>query len=209
MKRLAALSLAIALVSGSIQARGQELLDRSPVLYAGPPVLTQAAADCALGLIKLQAAVASGVDAIEITAETRQIWRNYLAANYPNLLPGYQYQFGPLACMALGNFSSIMTQASALERETYRQQWIATLPPVLEFLDPVLRAASVARAANQRMRALEQLRAARQSAPPAVQSPDPAAAWRRQQEMANSLAAFNGRMNNIYVPNLMRAMSGR
>lgn len=197
------------LVGAPIQARAQQSLDRSPVLYAGPPILTQAAADCALDLIKLKAAVASGVDAIEVTSETRQIWRSYLAANYPNLLPQYQFQFGPLACLALGNFSTIIAHASARERETYRQQWAASLPPVLEFLDPVLRAAAVARTSNQRLRALEQLRAAEQTAPPAIPSPDPSAAWRRQQETANSLAGFNNRMNNIYIPNLMRAMSGR
>jgi len=207
MKRLAALSFAIALVSAPIEAQAQASLDRSPILYSGPPVLTQAAADCALGLIKLKASIVNGVDSIEITAELRLIWRNYLAENYPNLHPQYQLQFGPLACLAFENLSRVIVQASALERETYRQQWAASLPPELEFLAPALRNARSLHSVVQQ--AIEQSRAAQQTAPPATQSPDPYAAWRRQQEITNSLTNFNNSMSNIYIPNLMRAMSGR
>jgi hypothetical protein len=44
-------------------------------------------------------------------------------------------------------------------RESYRQTWAASLPPVLQFLEPVMRAAPHLRALKQQVRACEEMRA--------------------------------------------------
>ena len=98
-----------------------------------------------------------GIDLIEVTEETRQIWRNYLAVNITKLAPADQYEYGPLACSTLNN----VTAMSPLMRETYRRTWSSSLLPILQFLEPVLRAARQLRALKEQSRAIQQLRAER------------------------------------------------
>ena len=50
---------------------------------------------------------------------------------------------------------------SPLMRETYRRIWSSSLLPILQFLEPVLRAAPQLRALKEQSRAVQQLRAER------------------------------------------------
>jgi hypothetical protein len=152
MKRFAVLSFIIGLLT--VPTRAQESLPAAPEGY-GLAVVTPQVADCALDLIKFKAAVVMGIDLIEVTEETRQIWRNYLAINYSKLAPADQHEYGPLACPTLDN----LRQASPFMRESYRQTWAASLPPVLQFLEPVMRSAPHLRALKQQVRAYEEMRA--------------------------------------------------
>ncbi len=149
MKRFAILGFIIGLLT--VPTRAQEPF---PEGY-GLDVVTPQVADCALDLIKFKAAVVMGIDLLEVTEETRQIWRSYLAINLTKLAPADQHEYGPLACPTLNN----LTQASPVVRESYRQTWTASLPPVLQFLEPVMRAATDLRAFKQQVRAYEQMRA--------------------------------------------------
>jgi hypothetical protein len=162
------------------------------ILSYGPPVLTLGATDSAIYLIKFRAAAVTGVDVIEVTDETLQMWRTYLVTNYPMLADRY---FFANAQTELATVIQKWPQMPQVERELSQHMWAASLPPLLQFIEPVFPA-------------VRQLRAAPQSLAPRVRNdPDPVAAWRTQQETANSLAGFNSRMSNIYLPNLLQAMS--
>jgi len=152
MRRIAVLSFIIGLVTVPIRVQAQEPLPDGWGLG-----MTREMADCSLDLIKFKTAVVMGIDLIDVTEETRQIWRNYLAVNLTKLPPADQYEYGPLACSTLNN----VTAMSPSMRENYRQTWSSSLLPVLQFVEPVLRAAPQLRASKQQSRAMEQLRAER------------------------------------------------
>jgi hypothetical protein len=171
------------------------------VLSYGPPVLTQEAADCALGLVDFMAAVVRGVDLIDVTEEMRQIWRNHLVTYYPMLTPADRYWFAN-APATLASINAMWPQTPPMAREMWRQSWAATLPPILQFIEPVLRAAQ-----QQQVWHLSHLTDNLQNAtPPTPQSPDPVAAVDREQQVAVDLAKFNVRMTDL-TSTLMRAMS--
>jgi hypothetical protein len=172
------------------------------VLSYGPPVLTQNAADCALGVIDFMAAVVRGVDLIDVTEEMRQIWRNYLASYYPMLAPADRYWFAN-APATLANTNAMWPQMSPMIRETWRQTWAASLPAILQFIEPVVYAAQ-----QQQVGHLTHLTDNPQNAaPPVTEVADPAAAVNREQQNAIGLARFNTNMTML-TTNLMRAMSG-
>src|SRR5262245_30932757 len=172
------------------------------VLSYGPPVLTQEAADCALGLVDFMAAVVRGVDLIDVTEEMRQIWRKHLATYYPMLTPADRYWFAN-APATLASINAMWPQTPPMAREMWRQSWAATLPPILQFIEPVLRAAQ-----QQQVWHLSHLTDNLQNAAPtAPPSSDPVAAVHREQQIADNLAAFNNRMTFL-TTNLMHAMSG-
>src|SRR5690349_5661396 len=110
------------------------------VLAYGPPPLVQYAADCALGVIDFMAAVVRGVDLIEVTEQMRQLWRNYLAQYYPMLAPADRLWFAN-APATLAQIYANWPQMAPYTRELWRQTWSVSLPPVLQFIEPVLQAA--------------------------------------------------------------------
>jgi len=188
MKRIAVVSLVIGLLGAPLPAQAQQWAPQ-------PPLLTQEAADCALGMIKLMAAEVRGADLIEVTQETRQLWHVHLANNYPYLVPEAQAWFAN-ACATLDAAIKVTPQLDPMIRQRQRQIWASSVQPFLQFLQPVLLAA-------------QQLRAAQQNAASAATpNRDPVAELQRQREIANSLSAHNNRMN-VLNSDLMRAMSGR
>jgi hypothetical protein len=124
MRRFAVLSFIIGLLTVTIRVQAQEPLPEGWGLG-----MTREMADCGLDLIKFKAALVMGIDLIEVTEETRQIWRNYLTVNLSKLAPSDQYEYGPLACSTLKN----VTAMSPLMRENYRRTWSSSLLPVLQF----------------------------------------------------------------------------
>ncbi len=189
------------------------------VLSFGPPALTQYAADCALGVIDFMAAVVRGVDLIDVTEEMRQIWRNYLAQYYPMLAPADRFWFAN-APATLSQINAYWPQTPPYAREMWRQTWAATLPGILQFVEPVLQAARQQEVwhlshLDTPPQATQNYSAAPQAyVPPAqpayvapAQPANPAAAVHRQQQIADNLSAFNNRMSFL-TTNLMRAYSG-
>jgi len=73
--------------------------------------MTREMADCGLDLVKFKAAVVMGIDLIEVTEETRQIWRNYLAVNITKLAPADQ-KFGVIICPSTLQSSLLPTNTS-------------------------------------------------------------------------------------------------
>ena len=175
------------------------------VLVFGPPPLTQYAADCALGVIDFMAAVVRGVDMIDVTEEMRQIWRNYLAQYYPMLAPPDRVWFAN-APATLAQINASWPQMPDYAREMWRQTWAATLPPILQFIEPVLQAAR-----QQQVWHLSHLDSVPQQNSPvtysAPQTSNPAQAVHQQRQIADNLAAFNNRMTFL-TTNLMRAYGG-
>jgi hypothetical protein len=168
MKRPAKLIFIIGLLSVPVQTQAQQSIPGA----SKPPVLTQDAADCALGMIKFMAAVGRGVE-INVTEDTRQIWRRYLANNYPMLAPEDQTWFAN-ACETLDANTNMFPRLAPEMRERIRQIWTTSVLPLLQFTEPVLLAA-------------QQLRAAQQSAARSAINPNPAAELDRQRQMADSL----------------------
>jgi hypothetical protein len=157
------------------------------------------------------AAVVRGVDLIDVTEEMRQIWRNHLAQYYPMLAPADRVWFAS-APATLAQINAYWPQTPPYAREMWRQTWAATLPAILQFVEPVLQAAR-----QQQVWHLSHLDNLPQAAPhysaapqayvPPAQPANPAAAVHRQQQIANDLSAFNNRMSFL-TTNLMRAYSG-
>jgi hypothetical protein len=170
-----------------------------------PPVLTQAAADCALDLIEFMDTAVRGVDVINATERTHEIWRNYLAYYYPMLTPADQNGFAN-ACSAVANVNAAWPQTPWLVREQYRQTWAMTLPPLLQFIEPVVLAAQQ-EAAQQNSAQFDDI-AQDDPAPSAVQSLDPATKLQVMRDNAANLSRFGTAMTNSTI-DLMHAMSGR
>lgn len=182
MKRIAIVSFIIGLLGTPIQAQAQQPYGR--------PVLTQAAADCALDLIEFMDTVVMGFDRINATAATHIIWRNYLAGYYPWLAPEDQVWFAN-ACLAVANVNAQWPQTPPAVRQEYRQAWATSLPPILQFVEPVLVAAQ---------------QSVQNTAPGARQYADPAAELGRMRDNAANLSQFNSRMTTSTI-DLMHSMS--
>ena len=69
----------------------------------------------------------------------RHSWRAYLAMYYPALAPVDRYWFASAPFM-LANLQATWPQLAEPQRMMYRQAWSASLPAMLQFIDPVLRA---------------------------------------------------------------------
>jgi hypothetical protein len=107
------------------------------LLAGGPPPLTVEAADCALTVIDIMAAIVRGVDLIDVTPQVRQDWRNYLANAYPNLAPQDRAWVAntPAQLRELQHGWSAWPPAV---REQIRQTWAVALPGILNFVAPVV-----------------------------------------------------------------------
>lgn len=169
MKRLAGLSLIIGLLSLPIPAQAQ--------------VLTQEAADCALGVIRFRAWAVTGLDLI-VTPEMLPSWRNYLANRYPMLPNRYSVAN---ACWELNNVMAKWPQMPPVERELWQNIWATSLPQNLALIEPVFPAGA------QQLRAALQLRAAQQNAAPSATPNTEAEALKelhRRYEIGNTLLKF-------------------
>lgn len=161
--------------------------------------LTQMQADCALELIDFMAAAARGVDLIQVDEPMRQIWRTYLVNLYPNI-PQEGRTFLANAPMMFYNVNVAWPRLSPAVQNQYRQAWAAILPPVLEFVQPVVAAARQ----HQSWQTAQSPGAGYGSV--ASQPSDPAADYRRQQAISNSLQVHNSIMTNNTL-NLMNSFS--
>jgi hypothetical protein len=104
--------------------------------------------------------------------------------------------------MMFYNVNVAWPQLTPAAQNQYRRAWAAVLPPVLEFVQPVVAAA----------RQQESLQVAGAQGPAASygsvasQPSDPVSDYRRQQEISNSLAVHNSIMTNNTL-NLMNSFS--
>jgi len=81
-----------------------------------------------------------------------------------------------------------------------RRAWAAVLPPVLDFLQPVV-------AATRQQESMQVAQGAGANHGSVASQPsDPVADYRRQQAISNSLTTFNNNMTNNTI-NLMNSMS--
>ena len=172
---------------------------QAQVLSYGPPVLTQEAADCALDVIRFKAWAVTGLDLI-VTPEMLPIWRTYLANWYPMLPDRYSIAN---ACWELNNVRAKWPQMPPVERELWQNLWATSLPPLLEFIEPVFPAGA------QQLRAALQSRSAQQyAAPSATQNRNPVEAYETEQAIKRGLNSFNYDMT-LNTIGLMHSWSGR
>ena len=186
------------------------MADPNGLIAVGPPPLTQDAADCALDVIDFMAAVVRGVDLIDVTPTMREAWRSYLAVYYPMLAPVDRYWYAS-APYTLGNIQASWPQLPEPMREMYRQSWALTMPGMLQFIDPVLRAShqeaapqSVANLVNTVVNEQQRQASATRPADPELQA---------QQELFNHHvnAVTLGTWSNVATANtinLMHAING-
>jgi hypothetical protein len=111
------------------------------LLAIGPPPLTVEAADCAIDVIDFMAAAVRGVDLIDVTPAVREAWRSYLASYYPMLSPQDRMWFAT-APATRDAINVNWMQMPEMQRQMYRQAWAASLPGMLQFIEPVLHAAA-------------------------------------------------------------------
>ncbi|HXJ89009.1 MAG TPA: hypothetical protein VMS18_19485 [Candidatus Binatia bacterium] len=200
------LILSVVFIPGLLSAQSACVMDaqtgnRKVLVTSGGQRLTQMQADCALELIDFMAAAARGVDLIQVDEPMRQIWRGYLVNVYPKL-PQEDRTFLANAPMMFYNVNVTWPRLTPAAQNKYRQSWAAVLPPVLEFIQPVVAAT----------RQQESLQVAGGQGPGssygsvASQPSDPAADYRRQQAISNSLAVHNSIMTNNTI-NLMNSFS--
>jgi hypothetical protein len=177
------------------------------LLSAGPPPLTQIAADSALELIDFMAAVVRGVDTIDVTPQVRDAWRAYLAENYPMLGPPDRYWFAT-AHITLATIQGSWSQMPPEQQAVYRQAWANALPGMLQFVTPALQAGAAAAAVPSGMIAahIEQQQA---PAAPALSASDAAQLeLQRQRTTTGMLTGMSTMMANNTIT-MMHAMSGR
>jgi hypothetical protein len=164
--------------------------------------LTQMQADCSLELISFMAAATRGADMIQVDEPMRQIWRTYLTNLYPRL-PQDDRTFLANAPMMFYNVNVAWPKLTPAVRNQTRKAWAAVLPPVLEFIQPV-----VAARQQQSWQVAQNPGASYGSAP--SQSSDPVGDYNRQQQISNSLATHNSIMtfNTLNLMNSYNHMSG-
>jgi hypothetical protein len=113
------------------------------LLAAGPPPLTEAAADAALDVIDFMAAQVRGVDEIDVTPAVREAWRAHLASYYPLLAPVDRFWFAN-APFTLAAIQTGWSQLNEQQQGMYKQAWAMSLPAMLQLVDPVLQAQQAA-----------------------------------------------------------------
>lgn len=203
MKKHAVTFLILTVVSlpGLLSAQSACVMDaqsgnQTVLVISGGQPLTQMQADCALELIDFMAAAARGVDLIQVDEPMRQIWRTYLVNPYPRL-PQEGRTFLANAPMMFYNVNVTWPQLTPAAQNKYRQAWAAVLPPVLEFIQPVVAAARQ----QQSLQVAPGTGAGYGSA--ASQPSDPVADYQREQAIKNSLAVHN----SIITTNTLNLMN--
>jgi hypothetical protein len=161
--------------------------------------LTQMQADCALELIDFMAAATRGADLIQVDEPMRQIWRMYLVNLYPSI-PQQGRTFLANAPMMFYNVNVAWPQLTPAVQNQYRRAWAAVLPPVLDFIQPVVAAARQ----HESWQAAQDTSASYGSV--TSQPSDPVADYRRQQAISNSLQVHNSIMTNNTL-NLMNSFN--
>jgi hypothetical protein len=155
MKHLVFLSLIVATLIAPVRVQAQQT------------VTIEQPADCALGLIKFEAAV-TGLGDFVVTPDILQIWRAHLASMYPRLPPYHQAEYGPQACGKLSWLMNTFPQLPASQREQYERVWAESLPVAFQLLvNPVLLAAQEAQQARQAQQAQQNPACALQGNPEA------------------------------------------
>ena len=187
--------------------------NQNVLIVSGGQALTQIQADCALELIDFMAAAVRGVDLIQVDDPMRQIWRTYLVNLYPRL-PAGDREFLANAPSVFYNVNVMWPQLTPAGQNSCRQAWGAAMPQVLQFIQPVVTAA-------RQQQSWQTANSAGYGTSygaghgsnygsGASQTADPAAEYRRQQQMANSLAVHNYQMsiNTIDLMHSMNQMGG-
>ena len=175
MRRLAIPGFVVAMLMliAPIQVRAQQ-----------HPVTIEQTEDCALGMIRFEAAV-TGAANIVVTPNVIRIWRVHFANMYSQLPLYYQVEYGPQACGKLGWLMGEFSLLPVSEREQYQQVWAASLPTAFQLLvNPVLYAAQQA----------EQTQQARQAEALAQQNPACALRGNADAELKYLLAHPGGRL---------------
>lgn len=109
------------------------------VLAAGPPPLTDEAADAALDAIDFIAAQVRGIDTIDVTPNMRMLWRQHVASCFPYLEPWTRAWFAN-APFLVTMFQTQWPYLDPMQQQMLRQGWAAQLPYMLQMLAPVLAA---------------------------------------------------------------------
>jgi hypothetical protein len=206
MKKHAVTLLILTVVSfpGLLSAQSACVMDaqtgnQTVLAISGGQQLTQMQADCALELIDFMAAATRGVDLIHVDEPMRQMWRTYLVNLYPRI-PQQGRAFLANAPVMFYNVNVGWPQLTPAAQNQYRRAWAAVLPPVLEFIQPVV-------AATRQQESMQVAQGAGANYGSVTSQPsDPAADYRRQQAISNSLQTFNSNMTNNTI-NLMNSMS--
>jgi len=173
--------------------------NQTVLAISGGQQLTQIQADCALELIDFMAAVTRGVDLIQVDEPMRQMWRAYLVDLYPRI-PQQGRAFLANAPMMFYDVNVAWPQLAPAAQNQYRRAWAAVLPPVLEFVQPVV-------AATRQQESLQVAQGAGANYGSAASQPtDPVADYRRQQAISNSLQVHNSIMTNNTL-NLMNSFN--
>ena len=107
------------------------------VLAAGPPPLTDQAADAALDAIDFIAAQVRGIDTIDVTPTMRMHWRQHVANCFPYLPPWTRAWFAN-APFLVTMFQTQWPYLDPAQQQMLRQGWAAQLPFMLQMLAPVL-----------------------------------------------------------------------
>src|SRR5436190_3322537 len=106
------------------------------VLAAGPPPLTEEAADAALAAIDFIAAQVRGIDTIDVTPNMEALWRQHLANCFPYLPPPTRAWFAN-APFLVTMFQTQWPYLDPAQQQMLRQGGAVQLPDVLQTLAPV------------------------------------------------------------------------
>lgn len=180
---------------------------RDQLLAIGPPPLTVDAADAAIDVIDFIAAAVRGVDMIDVTETLRPLWRQHLAAWYPQLPPVTRqwYANAPTTLTWLRAQWPLLHPA---QRAMIVQQWSMELPQMLWMLEPVLAQEQTNEILRQRILAnLAQMRAqlAQAVSPAPVAGPTEVSRMSSQQ----AIDELNRRTNtNVMLQNHATTMAG-
>ena len=109
------------------------------VLAAGPPPLTEEAADASLDAIDFIAAQVRGIDTIDVTSNMKTLWRQHLAGCFPYLPPPTRAWFAN-APFLITMFQTQWPYLDPMQQQMLRQGWATQLPYLLQMLAPVLAA---------------------------------------------------------------------
>lgn len=109
------------------------------VLAAGPPPLTEEAADASLDAIDFIAAQVRGIDTIDVTPNMEALWRQHVASCFPYLPPWTRAWFAN-APFLITMLRTQFPYLDAGQQQMLRQSWAAELPYMLQMLAPVLAA---------------------------------------------------------------------
>ena len=107
------------------------------VLAAGPPPLTEEAADAALDAIDFIAAQVRGIDTIDVTPQMQVPWRQHVSNCFP-YVPLWTRGWFANAPFLVTMFRTQWPYLPPEQQAMLRQGWAAQLPYMLQMLEPVL-----------------------------------------------------------------------